>query len=154
MEQEQITAFDTLYSTNHIQICKLALVFLPEEQQKFAAVFIKYLEFNYALKLCLETPFLPTNAAEQTTPVLFSDKLEAIMDFFPKILPFCTQKEASFIEKLLSLKNTYDSFEQMKPLMEMMTQMNTEASSSMDMLKGFLSPEQQTIFNQFQEEMK
>jgi len=149
VEQEYITAFDTLYTNNHIQICKMALTFLPEEKRHFAAVFIKYLEFNYTLKLCLETPYRPADAS----PEQISDKLSALMDFFPKILPFCTKSESEMIQKLMSLKNTYDSFEQMKPILDMMSQMNSEASDSMDMLKGFLSNDQLNLFNMFQEVM-
>ena len=152
MDQDLITAFDTVYTNNHIQICKMALMLLPEEKQRYAAVFIKYLEFNYTLKLCLQTPC--TVNKECSSPVPFSDKLTALMDFFPKILPFCTESEAEMIKKLISLKNTYDSFEQMKPLFEMMSQMDHEASNSMDMLKGFLSPEQLNLFEMFQEDIK
>lgn len=152
MDQEYITAFDTLYTNNHIQICKMAMMLLPPQKQKFAAVFIKYLEFNYTLKLCLSTPCVTSVSKEENEQ--FSDKLALLNDFLPKILPFCTESEASMVKKLLSIKSTFDSFEQMKPMFEMLSQMDKEATNSMDMLKGFLSPDQMNLFEMFQEELK
>ena len=149
MEQDQITAFDTLYTNNHIQICKMAMMLLPPEKQRFAAVFIKYLEFNYTLQLCFS--FSCSSLPDQSGCGLNKD---AFTDFLPKILPFCTQKEADLVKKILSFKSTLDSFEQMKPMLDMLSQMNTEADSSMDMLKSFLSPEQLNLFEMFQEESK
>lgn len=154
MDQEYITAFDTIYTNNHIQICKMAMMLLPPEKQKFAAVFIKYLEFNYTLKLCLSTPCTGMAGTKDAENGQFSDKLDSLLDFFPKILPFCTESEAAFVKKLISLKSTLDSFEQMKPMLEMLSQMDSEANNSMDMLKGFLSPDQLNLFEMFQEEMK
>lgn len=153
MEQDYITAFDTIYTTNHIQICKMAMMLLPPEKQKFAAAFIKYLEFNYTLKLCLSTPYMQLPNSSLPNANDFSDKLTLLNEFFPKILPFCTESEAAIVKKLLSLKSTFDSFEQMKPLLEMLSQMDSEATSSMDMLKGFLSPDQLNLFQMFQEEL-
>jgi hypothetical protein len=130
----------------------MAMMLLPPQKQRFAAVFIKYLEFNYTLKLCLST-----NCDCNTGQSDFgqtADKLDILQDFLPKILPFCTEAEASMIKRLISLKSTFDSFEQMKPLIEMLSQMDNEANHSMDMLKGFLSPEQVNLFEMFQEELK
>ena len=141
MEQDSITAFDTIYTNNHIQICKMAMMLLPPEKQRFAAVFIKYLEFNYTMKLCFSAPYHETGKSGSSP-----ETLDLLSDFFPKILPFCTEKEAAFVKKIISLKSTFDSFEQMKPLLEMMSQMDSEATSSLDMLKGFLSPEQLNLF--------
>lgn len=132
----------------------MAMMLLPPEKQKFAAVFIKYLEFNYTLKLCLSAPYAPSKASGEAENGQFSDKLDTLLDFFPKILPFCTESEAALVKKLISIKSTLDSFEQMKPMLEMLSQMDSEASNSMDMLKGFLSPDQLNLFEMFQEEMK
>lgn len=132
----------------------MAMMLLPPEKQKFAAVFIKYLEFNYTMKLCLCAPCASPSAAFGTEGGQFSDKLESLLDFFPKILPFCTESEAALVKKLISIKSTLDSFEQMKPMLEMLSQMDSEANNSMDMLKGFLSPDQLNLFEMFQEEMK
>ncbi|MBE5869762.1 MAG: hypothetical protein E7294_00655 [Lachnospiraceae bacterium] len=148
MEQDQITAFDTLYTNNHIQICKMAMMLLPPDKQRFAAVFIKYLEFHYTLQLCFSLSCSGCPKQSDT------DVAGLLTDFLPGILPFCTQTEAELIKKILSLKSTLDSFEQMKPMLEMLSQISPEAGSSLDMLKGFLSPEQLNLFKMFQEDSK
>lgn len=140
MEQDFITCFDTLYTNNHIQICKMAMMLMPPEKQKFAAVIIKYLELNYTLQLCLN---MSTNEA--------TNKTISIQQFLPMILPFCTESEAATVKNIISIQKTFDSFEQMKPVLDLLSQMDTNADNSMDLLKNLLSPEQIDLFDMFKE---
>lgn len=157
MDNDFIIAFDTLYTTNHIQILKAMLGLISAENQPFVAVIIKYLELNYTMQLALH---IKSSAHPASHDSAFASKahtsmpdLSALSDFLQKILPFCTEKEAGIVKQLLSMKDALDSFEQMKPLFAMLSQMDEEANNSMDLLKSILSPSQQQIFEMFNEEM-
>lgn len=160
MDDDFIVAFDTLYTTNHIQILKAMLRLIPEENQSFVAVIIKYLEFNYTFQLALrmqtDSANFKNNDAIKTEESSYDQakKIAHITDFLHKILPFCSEREAGIIRKIIQMKETYDSFEQMKPILSMLSQMEGEANGSMDVLKSFLSPEQTELFEIFSEEMK
>ena len=48
---EAILAFDTLYTTNHMKILKLLIPYLKTETQKKLAVYIKWQELLFTLKI-------------------------------------------------------------------------------------------------------
>ena len=52
MEQKdtsQISAFDTLFSNNHIQMLKVLLPYMDNQFQKYLAIYIKFQELQVAL---------------------------------------------------------------------------------------------------------
>lgn len=54
----KVVAFDTLFSTNHIQMLKVLLPYADHQTQKTLAVYIKFLELNYTLDFTESTPSL------------------------------------------------------------------------------------------------
>ena len=54
---DEIFMFDTLYTTNQIQILKILFPFLPSQAKSKIAVFIKWKELEYAI--AYETPMNP-----------------------------------------------------------------------------------------------
>ena len=54
-EHDNIIAFDTLYTNNHIQMLKIVMPYFDARVQGQLAVYIKYLEFRH-------TPFIKKNS--------------------------------------------------------------------------------------------
>lgn len=172
-EHKSILAFDTLYTSNHIQILKILLPFLGDAQQKWMAVLIKFLELQYTLELIK----LPGSAF----PCDFSNRVNNsspdIVEIFEQIKNFCTPDERALFDQIARLKSTFDQYEQMMQMMELFQQMmpsedsrdktsensfgdfssllgNLSAGSNpMDMLQGMLSDEQRSMFEMFQSAM-
>lgn len=112
---DRIAAFDTLYTNNHIQICKLLLPLLPKDKQYYLAIFIKFLELQHTIKY------------GQKLQVCFSKQLDTkskYQDLCKEILPYCTPEEENLVKMILNLLNTMNTFESLKPLMDMLGQFN------------------------------
>lgn len=174
-EQGKITAFDTLFTTNHIQILKIVMSCLDPQMQKKLAVYIKYLEFQYTLS------FLRSNPSELCGCSREKEEPD-IGKLCSEILPYCTSEEKKKVEQISGLLNSLKMYREMSQTMEMMKDIfpegfedafsfgsasddtasqNTEDESSnghashadggnmMDMLMSMLSPEQKTMFEMF-----
>lgn len=152
MENDKIAAFDTLYTSNHIQIMKLALPLMPRDKQYYGAIFIKYMELNYTLSLgkYLKNQLCACSGLENY----------GMENFLKEVLPFCTEKEAERIKKINQMMNSFKTFQEMKSMMDMFggdlfngdmfgKDMGGEAGFSPDMLKGLLSEEQMALFEMF-----
>lgn len=48
-KSDKVLAFDTLYTSNHIQMLKIFLPYLDSNLQKYLAIYIKYSELQYTL---------------------------------------------------------------------------------------------------------
>lgn len=141
MEDEKITAFDTLFTSNHIQILKLALPLLPAEKQYFGAVFIKYMELNYTLKLI-----------RHLNDNIFSSEMAKnynIDTFLQEIIPYCSGKESEQLKKMNGMLNSFKTFQEIKGMMDLMNGDGSDNGFSMDLLKGMLSEDQRSMFDMF-----
>ena len=150
MEDEKITAFDTLFTSNHIQILKLALPLLPAEKQYFGAVFIKYMELNYTLNLIRHL-----NDNIYSSEMAKNYNMES---FLQEIIPYCGTKESEQIKKMHGMINSFKSFQEIKSMMDLMNGVNGDGGGdgdggdsgfSMDLLKGMLSEDQRSMFDMF-----
>lgn len=147
MENDKIAAFDTLYTSNHIQMFKLALPLMPQDKQYYGAILIKYMELNYTLSLgkYLKNQLCACGGFENY----------GMENFFQEIIPFCTEKEADKIRKITGMVKGFRTFQEVKSMMDLMgTDMFSENSGggagfSPDMLKGLLSEEQMNLFEMF-----
>ena len=117
IKNEQIYAFDSLYTTNHIQMLKILLPCLTPPLQKNLALYIKFLELRYTISF-LHTQTYAINGCgfdkkygEQEIPV-------------GDLLPYLTPKEAE------NLKQFQKSMDFMKQFSNM--------QKNMDALKGIL----------------
>lgn len=156
-QSDKITAFDTLYTTNHIQMLKILLPVMGKELRHKLAVYIKYMEFQYTLSLASSYPHSFQLCAE-------SEK--ASLDFgclCDELHPFCNEKEQAMLNKLKNMQNMMQQYRELEELMSMMKEMFPEAAGngnpseasgggffSPDMLMNLLSPEQRELFSMFQ----
>ena len=126
--KETITAFDTVLTTNRIQMMKVFLSYLAPEQQSGLAVYIKFSELQYAMQLARQAPGRPLLHSQR--PVLslqsllngslFNGNQEGILELLDELLPFSGPEERS---KILNLKNMLVSMSKMREMMEMMEMM-------------------------------
>lgn len=161
MEQnDAILTFDTLYTTNEIQILKLALPLLSPSLRPYVALLIKGKELKY----CMD--HLPKNKIEHA-----SLELSYLDVFLENALPYCTEKQADLIHRLKNLKHNIDMFEKMQGMMSMFggedlsdisslfgtfgqSDPMQDSASPEDMLRSVMSGEQAEMFEQFKKKFE
>lgn len=148
-----ITAFDSLFTNNQIQMLKILLPRLAPEHQSGLAVYIKLLELQYALT------FLRRHMGSR----LFGNVKQLSADFFQgdnsdtielldELLPFSGPGERSKIE---NMKNMILSFKKMQEMMEMIQMMQElfpegmGGDNPMDMFSGISDSGLSSIFEMF-----
>lgn len=166
-EHDKIIAFDTLFTTNHIQILKIVMTYCDYQLQKKLAVYIKYLELQYTLSYYTSHP-------SDLYGCSFTEKEFNISKLCSEILPFCTNDQKQKIEQIAGIFRTMEMYKEMSQTFEMMKDVFPEGfgdsfpfgmspdgtpdtpdgsvnqnNNMVDMLMGMLSPEQQTMFEMF-----
>ncbi len=152
MEQDNICAFDTLYTNQQIQMLKLAMPLLPSVYRSFLAIYIKFLELQYTIQTAKQIQFCK-NAESDTRDTLNAATLE---QYFCSIMPYLSDEEKGKVQKIKNMFQTMEQFKQMQPILDMMAQTNDDSSSDnnqMDILKSFLSEEQLFMFDMFNNSM-
>lgn len=159
-QNDAILTFDTLYTTNEIQILKLALPLLSPSLRPYAALLIKGKELKY----CMER--LPKAKIEHASLEL--SYLDAFLD---SALPYCNEKQSELICQLKQLKHSIDMFEKMKHMMSFFGEEDASEISALfqafghpkteennqnpeDMLRNMMSGEQAELFEQFKKKFE
>lgn len=135
-ELGSITAFDSLFTTNRIQMMKVLLPYLKPEQQGALAVCIKVMELNYTFSFFKNHPHaLPLRLPQKSDTTKVWDE----------ILPFCGPEERSKVE---NMRNMMQSMNQMKEMMETMQMMQEMFPEGMDLENMDLSSIMEMMGNQ------
>lgn len=140
-EFDSITAFDTLYTTNHLQMLKILLPHLQKDMQPHIAVYIKLNEFLFTLRSSKECKF--KNDSDHCKNEI---DMQALIC---EISPYLSGNEKEMLQKLAEMKDNMEKFKQISQMMQMMDGMSDSPES---MLQGFLSEEQMAMFKMFQED--
>lgn len=156
---DAILTFDTLYTTNEIQILKLTLPLLSPSLRPYAALLIKGKELKY----CMER--LPKEKIEHV-----SLELSYLDIFLDNALPYCNEKQSELIHQLKQLKHSIDMFEKMKHMMSFFSEEDSSEISNLfsafgntgentdknpeDMLQSMMSGEQAELFEQFKKKFE
>ncbi len=90
---EAIIAFDTLYTTNHMQMLKLLFPYLDMENQHKLAVYIKWQELQYTLNFIggYANPCRKTNS--------YGKKELDISTLLPLLSPYCSETEKALLSQ-------------------------------------------------------
>lgn len=120
-EVGSVTAFDSLFTTNRIQMMKVLLPYLKPQQQGALAVCIKMMELNYTLSFFRNHP--------HAQPFQFHQQADTSR-LWDEILPFCGPEERSRVE---NMKNMMQNMKQMQEMMETMQMMQEMFPEGMDM---------------------
>lgn len=148
---EAISAFDTLFTTNHMKILKILFPYLDSEFQKMLAIYIKWQEFIYTLSIQKDFQSLSCSCNRQAGKGDFSSLL-------PTLLPYCSLKEQEQLSVFSNIHNTMNTFLQIKDYLPMIqtlfSQMQGNEKSSadnnvMDMFKNMMNDEQLSLLSMF-----
>ena len=165
---DTILTFDTLYTTNEIQILKLALPLLSASLRPYAALLIKGKELQY----CMDQ--LPKTKIEHAAL-----EMSYLDVFLEHAVPYCNPKQKELIRQVKQLKHSLDMFEKMKGMMSLFgedgpddlstlfqmfgqTESGTRDSgetfsftnSPEDMLRSVMTDEQSDLFEMFKKKFE
>ena len=126
--KEAIAAFDTVFTTNRIQMMKVFLSYLAPELQSGLAVYIKFSELQYVLQLARQFPGRPMLHGRGTVlsfkslsdGSLFGKDRTGVLELLDELLPFSSPSERS---RILNLKNMLLSMSRMQEMMDMIDMM-------------------------------
>ena len=142
---DEIFMFDTLYTTNQLQILKILFPFLPETAKGKLAIFIKWKELEYAV------------AFEKNNLNACNDKTKPPQPDFDllrkKLLPYCSKSEQNLLQQIFNLIINMEKYKDIMNILPLMESMNSEGGNDMNLdaiLKNMLSEEQQAMFELFQ----
>ena len=135
MEQKKtipMTPFDSLISSEQLQMMKLMLPYMPPGTQKFFAFYIKFLELRHTMQFFqnFHTDYIDLGLSK-SPPSPF--------DLFRDIQPYMNPKDSESLSQLLHLMEILKT-------MQAMSDTQTPDSSPLSMMMGMLSPEQQSAF--------
>ena len=111
-EADKVTAFDALFTTNHIQMCKILTSYLEPPLSSMMAVYIKLAELNYTMSFVNSHPHAAFPGSSPEKP----DMAKICEEVGPYMNP-------SEQEQLRSVANTMQSFQNIQEMMEMMQMM-------------------------------
>ena len=106
---DTILTFDTLYTTNEIQLLKLALPLLSNQLQPIAATLIKMRELEYCLSR------LPHTKIQD-----FSIAVDRLDTFFDSAMPFCNQQQKKLFSQLRQMKQSMKMMEKIQTILQML----------------------------------
>lgn len=145
-ENDSILLFDTLFTTNHLQILKILIPYLEPPIQKHMALYIKYAELQYTIS------YYKNRHIQISGCSAFERKPFDLAELCNAVKGYCTADERRRLEQILNMMDSMQQMKEMMSMMEMMQQMSSagEEGDPMDMIKNMLSPEQQAMFDMFQ----
>ena len=106
---DTILTFDTLYTTNEIQLLKLALPLLSNQLQPIAATLIKMRELEYCFSR------LPHTKIHD-----FSIAVDRLDTFFDSAMPFCNQQQKKLFSQLRQMKQSMKMMEKIQTILQML----------------------------------
>lgn len=141
-ETDCIAAFDTLYTSNQMQMLKILLPYMQADMQSLIAVYIKFNELLIALRFSKEcSSHSPTfqQRKDLNLPALAND-----------LSPFLNREEKDMLHKFSEMQDMMENLGQITQMMQMME--GTDGSPD-SILNNFLSEEQMSMFKMFQEDL-
>ena len=100
---DSIVAFDTLYTTNEIQLMKIAMPLLSHDLQLLLAAFIKVRELSFCYQMLQHTRLHD-----------FSIETDRMHQFFQEAKPYCTKQQRNMFAMFENLSRTMQILEKMK----------------------------------------
>jgi len=141
-EVDPITAFDTLYTSNQLQMLKVILPYMQVEMQQMLAIYIKLNELLIALHFSKNTQ----------NNTLYSNPAKKEFDIFcllKDLSPFLSDSEKERANQFANMQENMEQFKKMSQMMSLMQDMGDGSPESM--LQNFLSEDQIAMFKNFEE---
>lgn len=150
-----ITAFDSLFTTNRIQMLKILLPRLTPEQQGGFAVYIKLMELQYTIRFVQRhRGNRLLGGARQLSADFFQGDNEDTIALLDELLPFSGPESRAKIE---GMKNMMANMKKMKEMMDMVQMvqelfpegMGTDGSNPMDFFSNMSDMDMSSIMGMF-----
>lgn len=133
-----VAAFDSLFTTNRIQMLKVLLAWIPPSQQGMFAVYIKFLELQHTLTL-LRRPGALFSGNKRLSADFFSGDNSDTIELLDELLPYSSQAERSKIDNMKNMLQNMGRMKEMMEMAEMMKEMFPEGFGSGDNPMGMPS---------------
>lgn len=148
-----ITAFDSLFTNNQIQMLKILLPRLAPEHQGGFAVYIKLLELQYAFTLLRRhAGKLLFGNGKQLSADFFQGDNSDTVELLDELLPFSGPKERTRIENMKNMILNFKKMQEMMEMIKMMQELFPEGmggDNPMDLFAGMSDPGLSSIFEMF-----
>ena len=135
---DKAAAFDTLFTSNRIQILKILAYYMDPRLLKGLAVYIKMSELQYTLTLFRRHPetslcIAPSSANEETATELCND-----------LMPLCDETQKSALRQITQMMDNIHNFQEMMEMVQTMQELFPEGFSDLSgmdpsMLSGLFS---------------
>ena len=129
-----INAFDSLFTTNQIQMLKILLPWLAPEHQGGFAVYIKLLELQYAFTFLRKAPGIRLfgNGKQLSADFFQGDNTDTVQ-LLDELLPFSGPGERQKIE---NMKNLILNFKKMQEMMAAIEKINSSSQEIGKIIKA------------------
>lgn len=142
--KDTITAFDTLFTTDHIKMYKVLLPHLNKQLQQKISMYIKFAELKYTMSFWAKHPdtgIMPPASFSSCEEAPYPDSADSSPNSNPllllkKILPYTTPSEHEQIIQILNLteqlKNMQDMLEMVRAMQEIMPGDGSDGGFNLD----------------------
>ncbi len=139
MNENYILAFDSIFSTNSMQLLKILMPLIPGKFQPLLAIFIKIEELQYAYQYLSAHPIAILNTDQDLS---FEEKLSKTIK---EIRPYCPAEYVKYIEQVESILNLLQKYKELSPVLELFKEGNDSNPLAM-----FLNNEQANSMNKYE----
>lgn len=144
--------FDSKITTHTMKLLKAALPYVDTGEQQFLCIYLKFSEFVNTLQYC--------SKAENKVSACKSKENQQgnMIEMVSALKKVCNEKEAETLDMMLNFLQAmqlYQTYQEFYKTTEQATEAdapnasNGNGGSQLDMLKAFLTPEQQTMFETY-----
>ncbi len=133
------TAIDQIANEGHLKLLKAAIPYVRSESQKSLAIYAKILELGNIVR------FFSQPSPEMT--VCSEEETVSALDMLHDIRLFCDESEKEIVDSCIHAFETVQSFSAWQ---EFYQKASSESQDSLDLVKKFLTPEQQAMFETYQ----
>lgn len=140
-DSEKMTPFDQLISTQPLQILKLLIPYTPPENQRFLAVYTKFLELQHTINFF-------QNFRSEMSSQDFEQNAISPWNILQEIRPYISKQTAETLDMVRNIMEMMELFQTAQETAN--TNGDAEpAFDPMSMMKTMLDPEQQAIFDMY-----
>ncbi len=140
-DPEKMTPFDQLISTQSLQILKLLIPYTPPENQRFLAVYAKFLELQHTIDFF-------QNFHSDVYSQDFKRETFSPIHIIQEIRPYISEQIAETFDTLMNMMDMMEAFQNMSENADSDGNTNPDFDP-MSMMKNMLDPEQQAMFDMY-----
>ena len=136
---DKAAAFDTLFTSNRIQILKILAYYMDPRLLKGLAVYIKMSELQYTLTLFRRHPetslcIAPSSVNEETATELCND-----------LMPLCDETQKSALRQITQMMDNIHNFQEMMEMVQTMQELFPEGFSDLSGMDPSMFGSQATL---------